>query len=54
MKSNEISITEQWKLEGNCKNCRRSAYCSKPCKHHQEYLRNFVRNKIKSIMPGAF
>lgn len=49
-----VNITEQWNLDGICKNCRRSAYCSKPCKRHKEHMRNFVRNTFKFIMPGVF
>ena len=28
---NDIPITEQWLLEGQCIKCRRANYCSKDC-----------------------
>lgn len=26
-----IQENEQWKLDGDCRKCRRVKYCSKPC-----------------------
>ena len=33
---NEIDYTEQWKLGGNCDNCRRQFYCKKQCTAKKE------------------
>lgn len=37
----KIPNTEQWLLDGKCKECRKNNYCSKPCKKHiqqRDYL----------------
>lgn len=35
----QIQENEQWKLNGNCKKCRRNNYCSKPCTRHNRRIR---------------
>lgn len=34
------STSDQWLLSGDCKQCRKNKYCSKPCK------RNMVTSKV--------
>lgn len=29
--NNQIPETDQWKLHGDCKKCRRASYCTKKC-----------------------
>ena len=36
--------SEQWKIDGDCKVCRRDSYCTKPCKLRKTRLdRIFAR-----------
>ena len=46
-------MTEQWKLEGNCKDCRRQEYCNKNCtakkKKDQEIIKNIVGQAFDPI-----
>ena len=39
-------MTEEWRLDGDCDNCRRRQYCKKTCKAHKE---RFVR-RVKNMM----
>lgn len=42
--------SEQWKLEGNCKECRRKNYCSKDCKAHREATYSMMRGMVAKAM----
>ena len=46
-----INITEQWLLEGKCKHCRRSDYCSKPCKAHKQHVGGMISGLIRDYLP---
>ncbi len=35
---NNIPITDQWKLDGNCIKCRRSSYCRKDCGARRRHI----------------
>lgn len=37
---------EQWKLQGNCSECRRQKYCNKECKIHKIKVKNKMYNLI--------
>lgn len=42
----EIDISEQWKLYGDCSQCRRRSYCSKPCTRCKRYNDFEIRRVI--------
>lgn len=37
---------DQWLEEGNCDECRRQKYCSKPCKAHKIATQRMIRDLI--------
>ena len=43
---NNIPITDQWKLDGECGKCRRANYCSKDCRP--------TKNRKKKIAQQAY
>lgn len=45
--------TEQWKLDGNCKKCRREPFCSKPCRAKKEKDRSVLADAVAGIMVAA-
>ena len=47
---NIIKEDEQWKLYGDCKKCRKSNYCSKPCTCNIRYNRAEIENTVADIM----
>ena len=42
---------EQWKFEGDCKRCRRKAYCSKECAASRRRVENLIREKLCEELP---
>ena len=38
--------SEQWKIDGDCKVCRRDAYCTKPCKLRKTRLDRILARTI--------
>lgn len=56
--SNQIPETDQWKLNGNCKKCRRAEYCSTKCganKRANKRLRKALSDAIiDSVLPEPF
>lgn len=53
----QIQENEQWKLNGNCKKCRRSNYCSKACTRYNRQIRaelyGLVADKMNKMTGGA-
>lgn len=53
-----IQENEQWKLEGNCRKCRRAKYCSKPCTHcrrsNQAEIAGYVAEALNDITGGSY
>lgn len=51
-----IDESEQWKLDGRCRVCRRKEYCSKPCKackDRREYeMRSAIARAMVRVMTG--
>lgn len=37
---------EQWKLDGNCKLCRRKNYCKTQCSKSKKSEQNAIRNAL--------
>lgn len=37
---------DQWLEEGDCSKCRRSKYCSKPCKRHKVVTKRMITNMV--------
>ena len=42
--------TEQWKLDGNCKECRRKNYCKKYCSKRKRRINYEVHNAISRAL----
>lgn len=42
----EPENNEQWLLDGDCSQCRRKSYCSKPCKIAERETDISIRNAI--------
>ena len=38
--------SEQWKIDGDCKVCRRDFYCTKPCKLRKTRLDRLMQREI--------
>lgn len=49
---------EQWKLNGDCKKCRKASYCRKECGASKRATQRFVKSLgnavIDSVMPEPF
>lgn len=42
-------MADSWKIDGNCTNCRRKNYCSKPCtlnKRRKELILHNATSKV--------
>lgn len=46
----EIPVNEQWLLEGNCAQCRRSSYCSKDCGAVKRRRNALIRKAYEEIL----
>lgn len=42
--------TEQWKLDGNCKECRRKNYCKKYCSKRKRRINYEINNAISRAL----
>lgn len=42
-------MTEQWKLEGNCKDCRRQKYCKQKCTAWKKSQDKIIHNIAASL-----
>ena len=40
---------DQWKSGGNCPDCRRAKYCTKPCSAHKSQL----QSQVASVLLGG-
>ena len=53
-----IQENEQWKLDGDCRKCRRDKYCSKPCtrcKHvDQAEIAGYVSEALNNITGDTY
>lgn len=53
----QIPETEQWKLNGDCKKCRRAEYCRKKCtawkKTSDALTRSLCHSIIDNVMPSS-
>ena len=38
--------SEQWKIDGDCKVCRRDSYCTKPCTLRKTRLDRLMQREI--------
>lgn len=47
LKGSEI-VADSWLIDGNCDNCRRKNYCSKPCKKANSRRKNALYNDVMS------
>ena len=48
-------MADSWKIDGNCENCRRKNYCSKPCtlnKRRREMMLHGVVGEALNKMLG--
>lgn len=45
-------MSENWKTDGNCKECRRRNYCSKACKKHKEYEQAIIAEAVSRTLVG--
>ena len=48
-----IPVTDQWKLNGNCRACRRRSYCRKACSAHSRRTERIVTGAMFSAMGEA-
>ena len=42
-------MSDNWKTDGNCRECRRQDYCSKPCTALKRAIENHYRMPFKEI-----
>ena len=40
---------EQWLLDGNCRECRRKEYCSKPCKRNEARIERELVARVREV-----
>lgn len=50
----QIEINEQWKLEGDCRKCRKNNYCKKACKAYRQDMERIAFKAIDRRMDGLF
>ena len=43
-------IHEQWKLDGNCNECRRQPYCKKECSAFKKRMKEITEKAIREYM----
>lgn len=46
----QIEDNEQWKLQGDCKKCKRQRYCTKGCKANRVESERFVNRMVAEAM----
>lgn len=47
-------MSENWRIDGNCKECRRKKYCTKPCKAHTSRIHLDVLNLLYSCIGDIY
>lgn len=47
-----IPITDQWKLKGDCAKCRRANYCSKDCAACKRRKELIAERAMKDLLAG--
>lgn len=54
----KIGKTDQWQLDGDCSQCRRKNYCSKPCTKNKRKTsamwQGLVANKLNEMTGGVY
>lgn len=50
----QIEPNEQWKLEGDCKKCRRQRYCTKGCKANRVASERFVNRIVAEALVNTW
>ena len=48
-----IDVSEQWKLDGNCKMCRKNKYCGAPCTAYKSSVDRDVKSKFYAMLLGG-
>ncbi len=43
-------MVDSWKLDGNCENCRRKNYCSKPCTLNKRRSSMIMHNAVRKVL----
>lgn len=43
-------MSEQWKIMGDCSQCRRQPYCKKACKAHKDFVYQIFMEKLRQKM----
>lgn len=43
-------MSEQWKIMGDCSQCRRQPYCKKACKTHKDFVYQIFIEKLRQKM----
>lgn len=49
----KIEQSEQWKLNGDCRLCRKKNYCSKPCTRCKRETRLMLRSMVSQALDKA-
>ena len=44
-------MSENWKTDGNCKECRKKSYCKKLCTLAKRSQDAFIQSAISKIIP---
>lgn len=45
-----IPITDQWKLKGECAKCRRANYCHKDCSAHKKRTSLIAEQAMRDLL----
>lgn len=43
-------MADSWKIDGNCENCRRKNYCSKPCTLNKRRREMIMHNAVRKVL----
>lgn len=43
-------MADSWKIDGNCENCRRKNYCSKPCTLHKRRTKAIISQAVNKAL----
>ncbi len=49
-----IGLRDEWLSTGNCKNCRRAKYCTKPCKAFGKAVKKMIDNSAQEVLIEHF
>lgn len=48
--NDSVSVTDQWKLDGDCEQCRRQNYCSNSCSAHNKRCDRRTQAAMKAVL----